>query len=191
MVMRTLDQLDDHDLMLRYGEGEVAAFEVLYQRHRQGLYRYFLRQCDHRSLAEDLYQDVWGRVIAAASRYRPDARFDTWLYRIAHNRLVDHYRRPVMVASADVEAVSTLEPGPHDATEQQQQAQQLRHCLGQLPSPQLEAFMLKEEVGFSAPMVAEVVGASLEATKSRLRYAYQKLRECVTNKWQEVSHERA
>ncbi|MCL6415298.1 sigma-70 family RNA polymerase sigma factor [Aestuariirhabdus sp. Z084] len=191
MTMRTLEQLDDHDLMLRFGEGEAEAFELLYQRHRRGLYCYFLRQCSQPMLAEDLYQDVWGRVIAAASQYRPEARFDTWLYRIAHNRLVDHYRRPAMVSVGVEHEAIAPDCGPHDMAEQQQQAQLLRHCLQQLPSPQLEAFMLKEEVGFNAPMVAEVVGASVEATKSRLRYAYQKLRDCVTNKWQEVSRERA
>ncbi|RRJ83776.1 sigma-70 family RNA polymerase sigma factor [Aestuariirhabdus litorea] len=191
MAMRTLDQLDDHELMQRYGEGEVAAFEQLYQRHRQGLYRYFLRQCGQPALAEDLYQEVWSRVIGAARRYRPDARFDTWLYRIAHNRLVDHYRRPSLVGSEPTETVEAVEPGPVEAAEQQQQAQRLHHCLGQLPALQLEAFMLKEEVGFSAAAVAEVVGASLEATKSRLRYAYQKLRECVTQTGEEVRDERA
>jgi RNA polymerase sigma-70 factor (ECF subfamily) len=89
MVDRTLKPGSDEDLMRRYAGGDMEAFQRLYERHRGGLYRYFLRQ-SHPFVAEELFQDVWARVIQSRKRYRPEAAFTTWLYTLAHNRLVDH-----------------------------------------------------------------------------------------------------
>ena len=79
--------------MLAYRDGEAAAFEALYARWRGPLYRYFLRQCGHAGQADELFQDVFLRVIGAAAGYEASAKFTTWLFRIAHNRLVDHWRK--------------------------------------------------------------------------------------------------
>src|SRR5919106_5147748 len=83
----------DEELMLAYGQGDAGAFETLYRRHRGALYRFILRAVKQRPAAEELFQDAWMRVIEARSRYAPQARFTTWLYTIAHNLLVDHWRR--------------------------------------------------------------------------------------------------
>jgi RNA polymerase sigma factor (sigma-70 family) len=91
----------DEDLMLAYAAGDAAAFDVLYARHKGSLYRYVLRQCAHAGVAEELFQDVWMNVLRARASYVPSARFATWLYRIAHNRLIDHWR-----ATGQVELVS-------------------------------------------------------------------------------------
>ena len=84
---------DDVSLMLRYREGDLEAFETLYRRHQDSLYRYLLRLSVNRDVAEDVFQDVWTRVIAHRERYAATAKFTTWLYRIAHNCCVDHWRR--------------------------------------------------------------------------------------------------
>src|SRR5690606_11884082 len=81
----------DEALMLAYAGGDVAAFEQLYARHRLRLYRYLLGQLRDGALADELFQDVWQKVIAARAGWTPDASFATWLYRIAHNRLADHW----------------------------------------------------------------------------------------------------
>ena len=78
--------------MGRFQDGDSAAFETLYLRHRGALYHYFVRQVA-RSAVDDLFQDVWLGVIKGRARYRPEAPFSAYLYRIAHNVLVDHYRR--------------------------------------------------------------------------------------------------
>jgi RNA polymerase sigma-70 factor (ECF subfamily) len=83
----------DEELMLAYGGGDAGAFDTLYARHRGGLFRFVLRAVKDRGLAEELFQEVWVRVIESRSRYAPKARFTTWLYTIAHNLLVDHWRR--------------------------------------------------------------------------------------------------
>ena len=80
----------DEILMLRYRDGDTDAFARLYARHKGPLYRYLLRQCGQPAVAEELFQDVWLKLIAGRSGYAVQARFAAWLYRIAHNRLVDH-----------------------------------------------------------------------------------------------------
>src|SRR4029077_19590021 len=82
----------DEELMLAYGGGDAGAFEVLYRRHRGPLYRFLLRQVNDAATAEELFQDVWMRVIDSRERYEPRAKFTSWVYAMAHNRLMDHYR---------------------------------------------------------------------------------------------------
>ena len=84
---------DDTALMLRYADGDVAAFETLYRRHNDSLYRYLLRLSGHRSTAEDVFQETWGKIVKARSKYRPTAKFSTYLYRVAHNCFIDYLRR--------------------------------------------------------------------------------------------------
>ena len=95
----------DEQLMLAYGTGDAAAFELLYSRHRGPLFRFMLHQVRVHATAEELYQDVWQRVITARSRYTPEAKFSTWLFQIAHNRITDHWRaqshRPPAPADAE------------------------------------------------------------------------------------------
>ena len=102
LVMAT--EPDDKTLMTRYREGDVAAFELLYSRHRGPLFRYFLRHGVDRETAAELFQEVWARVIQARKRYEPTAKFTTFMYTLAHNVRVDHYRRagrrPVLDADA-------------------------------------------------------------------------------------------
>ena len=86
-------QASDETLMLAYCDGDAAAFEVLYQRYRGALYRYFLRQCRHPATAEELFQDVWMRLVRARKAYEPRARFSTYIFHMAHNHFIDHYRR--------------------------------------------------------------------------------------------------
>jgi RNA polymerase sigma-70 factor (ECF subfamily) len=84
---------DDAQLMIRYAGGDVAAFETLYARYKGSLYRYFFRQCGNPDTADELFQDVWLRVIKARERDEPKSRFTTYIYQIAHSCLVDHFRK--------------------------------------------------------------------------------------------------
>src|SRR6516162_200864 len=82
----------DEQLMQRFGRGEVAAFDELYQRHELRIWRYIKRSVQNHASAEELMQDVWFSVAREANRYRPTARFTTWLFTIARNRIVDVFR---------------------------------------------------------------------------------------------------
>ena len=173
--------------MLQYRDGDATAFELLYARHKGGLFRYCLRHCRGRSTAEETFQDVWMRVIGARQRYQPHAKFTTWLYRIAHNRIIDRYRsdNPGKFQSLDDDDEIGALPAadrndePDRRLASGQQAARLRTLLAGLPAEQRDVFLLHEEAGLGLAAIAEVSGVGRETAKSRLRYALSKLRAAL------------
>ena len=172
----------DEDLMLRYTNGDSAAFEMLYARHKGGLFRYLLRQCSQRAYAEEMFQDIWLNLINARQRYRVEAKFTTYLYRLAHNRLIDHYRRNAHESlrsfeeeDSMFESIAAADLSPEINVELKQQLKIFLDLLTQLPEAQREAFVLHEEAGLSLDEIASATGTSRETAKSRLRYALAKL----------------
>ncbi len=170
----------DAQLMLAYGRGDAKAFEQLYVKYKDPLYRFFLRQCGNRALAEELYQDVWVRVIDARQRYAVKAKFSTWLYRIAHNILTDHYRKPVEEALPEADAVpSSRADDPETVLGGQEKLARYQAMLRALPDEQRAVFLLKEEAGMSLEDIAATTGENFETIKSRLRYAVGKLKQAL------------
>jgi RNA polymerase sigma-70 factor (ECF subfamily) len=170
----------DEELMLRYRNGNMAAFEMLYRRHKDPLYRYFLRGSQDREAAAEMLQDVWAGLIRARVTYEPRARFNTYLYTLAHNRLMDHFRMRAMATApmqAAEEVAAPESEGPESGAREQQLRERLMAALAQLPLEQREAFLMKEEGGLSLEEIAEATSVGRETVKSRLRYALAKLRE--------------
>ena len=172
--------------MLHYRDGDASAFDALYARHKGGLYRYVLRQCRDAAVAEELFQDVWMNLIRARSGYTVQARFTTYLYRLAHNRLIDHYRKHghAAVTSFEDEAGEVLESLPdererpaEDALDAKRQAGRILELIAGLPEAQREAFLLQQEGGMSVEEIAQATGVTRETAKSRLRYAMNRLRQ--------------
>jgi RNA polymerase sigma factor (sigma-70 family) len=180
------DSASDEDLMLGYGAGDARAFEVLYARYKGPLYRYFVRMVRPTATAEELFQDVWMNLIRARSEYQVRAKFTTWLFRLAHNRLVDHYRRAAAalpLSYGDDNDEPLIESVPDEAfrepdgeLERRRLGRRLVELLLELPDAQREVFLLREEGGLSLDEIAVMTGVSHEAAKSRLRYALAKLR---------------
>ncbi len=182
MLPAMVPEPDDISLMLRYRAGDVSAFETLYRRHKGPLYRYFLRQCRDGQAAADLFQDVWSNIIRARESYRPTARFTTFMYQIAHNCLVDHFRRQgsrLEDPAADPPDHADETPGPEALVMATEVTLFFRRALDRLPALQREAFLLREEADLSLADIALVTGTSEETVKSRLRYALKKLRTIV------------
>jgi len=176
--------MNDETLMLAYSDGDTSAFENLYRRHKGGVYRYLKRQCGNDATADELFQDVWMKLINARQRYKASAKFTTWLYHIAHNRLIDHYRKNSRVPESyeddttdDIEDHCSIDPVTD--INRSRQAEKLLNCISQLPEAQRESFLLKEETGLSLVEIADVAGTSRETIKSRLRYALKALRRCL------------
>jgi len=175
------DVIDDETLMQRWASGDMTAFEHLYGRHRGRLYRFLLRQLRDPALTDELFQDIWQRVIAARQGWKPEAAFTTWLYRIAHNRLNDHWRaqkhRPAAPSDAEVRTAHLVDPDdPERQLSQFEQRRQLQRALDELPEDQREVLLLRLEQELSLEEIGRITGAGRETVKSRLRYAMDKLR---------------
>lgn len=173
--------------MLAYAAGDAGAFDALYARHKGGVYRYLIRHCGNASLADEMFQDVWMNVIRVRATYAPSARFTTWLYRIAHNRLVDHWReagRVEFVTAGDdddehdpVAAIPGAAADEPDArVSSRERGGRLAAALRRLPPAQRDAFLLHQEGGLALAEIAELSGAGVETVKSRIRYAIARLR---------------
>ena len=166
--------------MLAYGRGDAGAFETLYKRHRGPVYRFVLRAIRNRSSAEELFQEVWIRVVEARSRYAPQARFTTWLYTIAHNLLVDHWRKKgLALVSLDTEDLPVESQNPARQAEGREALARFLQALEALPAAQREAFLLHEEAGLTVAEIAVATGTNEEAAKSRLRYAMARLKASI------------
>jgi len=171
----------DDALMQAWVAGDVAAFETLYRRHRDKLYRFLVRQLRNGALADEVFQDIWQRVIAARADWKPDAMFTTWLYRIAHNRLADHWRaaqhRPPPPEDADLRTARIVDPdSPERQLSEFEQRRQLQLALESLPDEQREVVLLRLEQELTLEEIGEITGVGRETVKSRLRYAMDKLR---------------
>jgi RNA polymerase sigma-70 factor (ECF subfamily) len=182
------DAETDEALMLAWQAGDASAFDRIYQRHRGGVFRYLLRHCRDRATAEDLHQDVWLRLIAARASFNAAARFTNWLYSVARNRMIDHWRmHPAQRhASLDdeenghplVERIEDSNPrgNPQGAAQALEEGALLVAALEALPAAQRDAFLLHVEGGLAVAEIAALTAAPAETVKSRLRYAYKRLR---------------
>ena len=173
---------DDSALMLRYRDGDIAAFETLYRRHKDSLYRYLLRVAQNPDTAEDVFQDVWGKIIVARQRYRPTAKFTTYLYTVAHNCFIDYVRRNNRHRIQSV-MDPDCSPDPSDAPDLVLDKQLARRkflvALDTLPDEQRDAFLLHAEAGLNIDAISSVTGVNRETIKSRLRYANRKLKAAL------------
>ena len=186
--------VSDEELMLAYRDGDAGAFDTLYRRHKGPVYRYMLRQCRDAGVTDELFQDVWMNLIRARESYTVQAKFTTYIYTMAHNRLIDHYRKHGQAQwvsfdndSEDAPVVAEPVAAPRDEPERhlavKQQAAELLRLLGELPPPQREAFVMQYEGGMSVEEIAGATGVTRETAKSRLRYALAKIRQGLTA-WQ-------
>ena len=179
---REMSELDDSALMLRYQDGDTAAFEVLYRRHNDALYRYLLRLSLDSAVAEDVFQEAWGKIVRARSGYRPTAKFSTYLFRVAHNCFIDYLRRNRRHSHAgavDPDQTESEAQSPDDLAERALARRRLEAGLAALPEEQRDAFLLYEEAGLSIDDIAKVTDVNRETAKSRLRYAVRKLRSAI------------
>lgn len=182
----TEDNRSDDELISAFRQGEAAAFERLYARHRVALWNYLRRHLGSQAgRADELFQETWLKAIDALDRYQSDGRFSSWLFRIAHNTMVDQVRRgardPVSYADpADIDALAPpIEDGPAEAAIASERSARLRAALERLPPEQREVFLLREEGGLDLHEIARQTQVGMETAKSRLRYAVKALRAAL------------
>jgi RNA polymerase sigma-70 factor (ECF subfamily) len=177
-----MDNSSDERLMAEFGEGNQEAFAKLYERNKGPLYRYFVRQLSgsQEPRAEELFQEVWIRVINKRESYHPSAKFTTWLYRIARNLLIDEHRKQMSEQAYSAQIDDDLTDENRDPAQRNKAA--IAECVSLLPNLQREAFLLRHDSGFEFSQLCDIAQTKPEAMKSRLRYAMDHLRQCLTRK---------
>ncbi|MBT8768344.1 RNA polymerase sigma factor [Metapseudomonas boanensis] len=180
---------DDAVLLRRYRSGDAEAFGELYARHRLGLYRFLCGLSGDGALAEEIFQETWLNLIRSASEPLGQASFKTWLYQIARNRLIDHWRKHGPLQGLQErfdeavhgDALFDWGPDPEQALSLSRDQQRLREALDELPGDQREVFLLRAHGDMELSEIAELTRTPAETVKSRLRYALQKLRRLLAD----------
>jgi RNA polymerase sigma-70 factor (ECF subfamily) len=190
-VGEQLEPRSDEELMLAYVAGDRTAFEELFGRYRRLLFTFLLHQTGDRQAAEDLFQEVFLRVIRARASFRKGGGpFKSWLMTIARNAVIDSRRRAAVRRDVDVKHREDPERGraeeriaddkaagnPHQAAEIGRLRDRIVEALKQLPEEQREVFLLREQVGLDFGGIAELTGCKVATAKSRMRYALEGLR---------------
>ncbi|MDX1777737.1 MAG: RNA polymerase sigma factor [Thermodesulfobacteriota bacterium] len=189
----TTDKQSDEELMLLYQKGNEQAFEVLYWRHQRGIFNYISHFIgESGAQAEDLLQDIFLKVVKASKRYEPSAKFTTWLYQIARNGCIDHFRKmkhrkttslsQPIDREEDLTIESTIannDPSPEKSARITEITGLLQEALKTLPEEQREVFLMREDLNLSFAEIAESIGCPINTAKSRMRYALEHLRKTL------------
>ncbi|MDH5393273.1 MAG: sigma-70 family RNA polymerase sigma factor [Gammaproteobacteria bacterium] len=180
----SLQEVSDETLMLAYANNDQLAFNKLYERYRVALYRYMFKQITvSEAILNELYQDVWLKLINSRQQYKVKASFKTFLYQIANNTLKDYFRREsVRKIMSNIEDDTQLQDPaklPEDRVLESELMEKFRQVLNELPQDQRDVFLLREEAGLTSVQIAEVMQVSLDTVKSRMRYAVSRLKEIM------------
>lgn len=182
--------LADEELALRFRRGDEQAFERLYARYRAPVLRYVRRTTVNSADVEELVQEIWLAVIRGRERGPAHARFVTYLFCIARRRCIDRWRRHGARVQAGpdespLEALAApVHTGPHPRAENEAMGAAIAGAIDALPLPQRETFLLRAETDLTLEEIAQVTGTTRETAKSRLRYAFNRLR-VVLEPWHE------
>lgn len=165
----------DEALMARYADGELQAFEELFQRYESRAYVFFLRRTGSPERAQDLYQELFLRIHRARHRYDPSRPFTPWFFQIAHRLLVDDHRRAFRSHEVPIDEREprTAWPGSEDRVAGREQVAQILDVL----SPEERYVVLSAKVeGIGYPELAEHLGKSVDAVKKMASRAIRRLR---------------
>lgn len=182
----------DAVLMERFGHGDDEAFRTLVRRHEGPLRTFFYRRCFDRALAEDCVQEVFLRLVRHRGSWRPDAKFTTYMYRIAENHWIDRWRsRKSAPAEASLDAppdadgapaeraVADPGRGPSERAADHELAEKLRRALADLTEEQRSVFVLAETRGLKYAEIGDVLGIPVGTVKSRMHAATARLRQSL------------
>jgi RNA polymerase sigma-70 factor, ECF subfamily len=184
----------DEQLMHAYRAGDVRAFELLLARHERPVWSFLRRSVGDPTLAEDLLQEVFLRVVKARDEWKGESKFSTWVYAIARNLCVDHARRAVHRDAASLDGparrnddrsetlhdhVASRKRDAEGLASDGQLRERIDEAIARLPSEQREVFLMREVMDMPFAEIAGVVGAPEPTVKSRMRYALERLRTAL------------
>jgi RNA polymerase sigma-70 factor (ECF subfamily) len=189
------EEVTDEVLMLRFQAGDRAAFASLVRKHKTPIYNFILRLVRTTSVAEDLVQDVFVKIVQSAVDFKHESKFSTWAYAIARNICIDHLRKMTFRQHASLDqAIGHEADGPtlldrtpdvhHSAAVDRtvigkDLGQRITRCVENLPNDQREVFLLRELANLPFKEIATITGVPENTVKSRMRYALERLQEAL------------
>jgi len=189
--MKTFTKNTDNELINLFGEGNFDALEALVLRHKDKLYTSILFLVKDKYLAEDIFQDVFIRIIDTlrGGRYTEEGKFLPWAQRIAHNLCVDHFRKvkrtPTIKTGDDkdiFEVLNFTEDGVDIRMMKRQSYDRVREMLERLPEDQREVIVLRHYADMSFKEIASVTNCSINTALGRMRYGLINLRKMMVQK---------
>ena len=184
--------LSDQDLVQAYIKGDQSAIETLINRHRSKVYTYILLTIKNQQLAEDLFQETFIKVIQSlrSGKYRDNGRFLSWVIRISHNLIIDHFRKEKQMNAvsnddSDLDLFNSrklADQNIEDILVNNQIMYEIRLLINELPDDQREVVLLRHYGGLSFKEIAEQTGVSINTALGRMRYALINLRKLIKEK---------
>ncbi|MEI8074625.1 MAG: sigma-70 family RNA polymerase sigma factor [Bacteroidota bacterium] len=189
--MKTLEHVSDTELIRSFQEGDTEAFEVLIYRYKDKIYSSILFFVKDSYLAEDLFQDVFIKIIDTLKnkRYTEEGKFLPWALRISHNLCVDHFRKvkrtPAIKTSDNkdiFDVINVYEEGADQKIMQSQSHDRVRMMLELLPQEQREIIVLRHYANLSFKEIAQITNCSINTALGRMRYGLINLRKMMADK---------
>lgn len=184
--------VNDQALVQAYIKGDQSAIEVLINRHRSKVYTYILLTIKNQQLAEDLFQETFIKVIKSlrSGKYRDNGRFLSWVIRIAHNLIIDHFRKEKQMNSvsnddSEVDLFNCKKMSDSNIEElivNNQIKAEIRTLINELPDDQREVVLLRHYGNLSFKEIADQTDVSINTALGRMRYALINLRKLIKEK---------
>ncbi len=180
--------MEEKELAVRAKNGSKEAFELLMRRYQKGLYNYIYRLTGQRDLAVDFTQEAFLKAYLSIDKYNPSYNFSTWLWRIAHNLVVDHFRKgklnqvSLQMGKEGEEAeyeVESRDPGPYEKHLNRERKRIIMAALEKLPPQLRELIVLRHFQELSYQEISQVTGLAFHEVKSKLFRAREKLRKIL------------
>ena len=182
----------DYELITSYIKGDNRSIELLILRHKSKVYSYISLYIRSRDLADDIFQDTFMKVVQSirAGRYQDDGRFLSWVMRIAHNLIIDHFRREKqmgLVLNDDYESdlfnsKRLVDENVEDVMVRRQVLRDVRKLISELPEDQREVVIMRHYAGMSFKEIADMTGVSINTALGRMRYALINMRKVMVEK---------
>jgi len=187
-----LQQFSDQDLVKRFIQGDQSSIAVLITRHKNKVFTYIILIVKNQSLAEDIFQDTFIKVIKSLKegKYKDNGKFVSWVIRIAHNLTIDHFRKEKQIntySNEDYEAdifnsKKLSESTVEDIMVETQIIKEVRLLIDELPDDQKQVILLRHYGGLSFKEIADQTDVSINTALGRMRYALINLRKLIEQK---------
>ncbi len=181
--------MEDHILVKQFIAGDQAALEILITRHKSRIYTYILLIVKNSHLAEDIFQDTFIKVIKSLrqGKYQDKGKFVSWVLRIAHNLIIDYYRKQKFqktISNDDSEIdlfnqKKLTDDNVEDLIIHEQILSDVRELMDRLPDDQRNVVYLRHYCGLSFKEIADQTGVSINTALGRMRYALINMRKLV------------